>query len=234
MAAQLRYALERAGVDTLPVVRRGPADAPLVIFAQPLFEEHNRCRRLFADIGRALAEIGIGSALPDLPRTGDQADLAAFSLARARTALAAFIAGQDAALLLSVRGGALLAPETIAHLAVSPVHEGNRLLTDLIRTHGVAHKEATGRTFGRADADAIWQSGGDCHLAGYQVTAETAFALRTGSAPAPAHSLILSGRNPDVSGPPVWRQADPECTAEAAREISDRVRTMLASKSSAA
>jgi hypothetical protein len=49
------------------MLRFGPDTGPVVVVALPLFEEANRTRAFAVSILRALAERGIGGALPDLP-----------------------------------------------------------------------------------------------------------------------------------------------------------------------
>jgi hypothetical protein len=56
---------------TEAMLRFGPDTGPVVIAALPLFEEANRTRAFMVSILRALAELGIGSILPDLPGTGE-------------------------------------------------------------------------------------------------------------------------------------------------------------------
>ncbi|MDP9086261.1 MAG: hypothetical protein M3N02_05795 [Pseudomonadota bacterium] len=56
---------------TEAMLRFGPDTGPIVIAALPLFEEANRTRAFMLSILRALAELGIGSILPDLPGTGE-------------------------------------------------------------------------------------------------------------------------------------------------------------------
>ena len=53
------------------MLRFGPDAGPIVIAALPLFEEANRTRQFLVTILRALAVLGIGSVLPDLPGTGE-------------------------------------------------------------------------------------------------------------------------------------------------------------------
>ena len=228
-APAFRYALERAGEFEMPVLRRGRDSGRLFIFAQPLFEEHNRCRRLFADLGRALADRCIASALPDLPRTGDHADTEPFDLAMARKALAAFIALNEDRdpVLLSLRGGAHLSTVPAPHVALAPVLDGERLLVDLIRSHAVSVREHTGASFGRADADALWKQGATLVMAGHAVSAATAAGLTSGRLIRADLTITLSGADADVPAPSVWRQADPEPTRDAAEAIAERLSAWL-------
>src|ERR1700741_3511005 len=53
------------------MLRFGPDTGPVVIAVIPLFEEANRTRAFIVTILRALAGLGIASAVPDLPGTGE-------------------------------------------------------------------------------------------------------------------------------------------------------------------
>ena len=220
--------IETAGPHRLPVVRRGHAEAPLVIFAQPLFEELNRCRRLLADVGAALAGHGIASALPDLPRSGDHQDMRPFDLGDARAALDAYAEVQSSQSsrphIVSLRGGGLLAdPGSSAGLyALSPV-SGERLLTELVRAHAAGERERTGKSFGRREAEACWARGENVHLAGYEVTAATAQALVSLTVPDASRSRGIGSRPGEIPGPPVWRQADPVRALETAAAVADEI-----------
>ena len=220
-----RLNIETAGPYRLPVVRRGPAEAPLVIFAQPLFEELNRCRRLLADVGAALAGRGIASALPDLPRSGDHQDMRPFDLDDARAALNAYVEAQPSRPhIVSLRGGGLLADagSSAGMYALSPV-SGERLLTDLIRAHAAGERERTGKSFGRRKAEACWARGENVHLAGYEVTAATAQALVSLTVPDASRSRGIGSRPGEIPGPPVWRQADPVRALETAAAVADEI-----------
>ncbi|MEM8825448.1 MAG: hypothetical protein AAGD40_00780 [Pseudomonadota bacterium] len=218
--APFRQTIETVGDHQLPVVRRGPGGTPgkpLVVFAQPLFEELNRCRRLTADIGDALAALGIESACPDLPRTGNHADGRPFDMEIAVAALNAFLAAHTdrRLLVLSLRGGALLVPPDEPHLAIAPVRRGERVLTDLKRTQQVGDAERTGGA-AKTETKTRWAAGEAVHLAGYVVTAATARALSA------ARLDQNIGTDDEIAAtmPPVWRQADPVRVRDAARRIA--------------
>ncbi|MGB3723631.1 MAG: hypothetical protein WA979_12540 [Pacificimonas sp.] len=216
-----RFAQERVGAFNLPVIRRGMDSGPLVIFAQPLFEEHNRCRKFLSDIARALANLGIGSALPDLPCTGDHTEMSPFDLELAQEAFSAFVHAQSAQVfVLSLRGGALLAGDGVSHTALAPVWRGARLLVDLIRAHGIGERERTGKPFGRQDAEQAWARGETCRLAGYDVTPALAAQLMDRTEATTDSIATIGGENADYEGPPVWRQADPVDAAGLASEIA--------------
>ena len=216
-----RLAIEAAGTHRLPVLRRGPENGRTVIFVQPLFEELNRCRRLFRDIGAALETRGIASALPDLPATGDHEELGPFSLGAAREALKAFAAREETApLLLSVRSGVLLAPKGSHHVSIAPIRGGERILAELIRGHAIGERERTGKAFARTDAEDAWRKGETVTLTGYPITPQSFGDL---SAAKPADHRQL-----DYGGPPVWRQADPVATADAAAHVAKQIAAAFA------
>lgn len=65
------------------MLRFGPEMGPVAVVALPLFEEANRTRAFGVSLCRALADRGVGSALPDLPGTGESlAPLETMSLRR--------------------------------------------------------------------------------------------------------------------------------------------------------
>ena len=53
------------------MLRFGPDSGPVVVVAQPLFEEANRVRAFAVTICRMLAKRGVASVLPDLPGQGE-------------------------------------------------------------------------------------------------------------------------------------------------------------------
>jgi exosortase A-associated hydrolase 2 len=123
---------------------KGP-HAHWVLVAPPLAEELNKSRRTLSLLGRALAKIGVGLLMVDLFGTGDsEGELRAATwqgwvedLACAHRWLLAQGAGQVD--LLAVRGGALLAWDYLARVAVDhlslwqPVVSGRRLGAQLLR-----------------------------------------------------------------------------------------------------
>lgn len=221
--------MEQVGTWTLPVLRRGPASGTLVILVQPLFEEQNRCRRFLADVGTALAQRSIGTALPDLPGTGDYPSAAPFDMAEAAAALLAFADAQRHPFrFVTMRGGNLLLPAGTDHMAIAPVSRGERLLADLLRVHALGERERTGGSFSRQDADRAWASGRTVRLAGYDVTPGAARALAEASAPAATSSLSIGSGAGEVAGPLVWRQADPVRALETASVVAASIAEGLA------
>ena len=54
-----------------PLLRFGPAEGPQLLMLLPLFEEHNRTRAFAVTLLRALAALGIGALLPEMPGQGE-------------------------------------------------------------------------------------------------------------------------------------------------------------------
>ena len=107
-----------------------------VIIIEPLFEEANRCRRLLVSVMRGLAANGIGSALPDLPGTGESlADLRDVAFSDWHEALSVVVEMVKPVVIASLRGGALLDGGLPAkgHWRFAP-ETGARIVRDLRRT----------------------------------------------------------------------------------------------------
>jgi hypothetical protein len=89
--------------------RTGRSHALQILILEPLFEEANRCRRLIAEMMRALDTLGIGSTLPFLPGTGESViDIADVSLADWRQAVATAAEAAKPVVIASLRGGSLI------------------------------------------------------------------------------------------------------------------------------
>jgi hypothetical protein len=212
-----------AGAERLPCVRRGPDGGARLLIVQPLFEELNRTRRLLAETGAALAELGVASWLPDWPATGDHAE-PDFSLARARAAVAAAAGAIGADGVLAVRGGALLVPEAVPALLFAPA-EGAAILRDLLRARVAADAESgAGSTM--AQLEARFAAGETLELAGYPVTPALAEELRAAGVEregARVVALNADGGDVRLDGPPVWRQSEPEAAGALAAALAREV-----------
>jgi hypothetical protein len=184
-----------------------------VIIIQPLFEESNRCRHLLVSVMRELAANGIGSALPDLPGTGESlADIRDVAFSDWQEALSAFAQVIKPVVIASLRGGALLdgglpakgywrfAPET-----------GTRIVRDLRRT----------------------QLSGSPLYAGHAISDAFLAALEVApTAPlAPLRTLRLESdageADAKIAGSPLWRRAepgdDPQLAAALVADLTDWV-----------
>jgi hypothetical protein len=209
------------GVEqSLSYGRKCPVQA---LFIAPLFEEHNRCRRLLVEIMRGLERKGVGSTLPDLPGTGESLiDISDISLEDWRDAVDVTSAATSPTLIVSFRGGALIdgvnhakgwwrcAPET-----------GARIARDLRRTR----------------LDAVTD---DPPLYGGNPISDTFLTALESATPAgvtPLRTVRLASDTADADakfpGIPLWRRAepgeDPELAQALASDIASWARLCAAS-----
>ena len=123
------------------MLRFGPDEKPVVVLAQPLFEEANRTRALLVAVMRGLADHGIASTLPDLPGQGESPiPTVDARLTNWRLAFAAATAWSgEHCYSFAVRGGALVDgdAEVAARLHLAP-QQGKTLVRDLLRARRAA------------------------------------------------------------------------------------------------
>lgn len=186
-------------------LRFGENFEPQVIVIEPLFEEANRCRKLVATVMRGLAARGIGSALTDLPGTGESATgIGDVKLDDWHRAVAAY----QPRLIVSFRGGALLDKAASNGIWRFAPETGARLVRDLQRA---SLASANGTLY-----------------AGHALN--DTFLADLGSASPAASGIVrtvrLASDNLDadlkLEGAPLWRRAEPgEDPALAAALIDD-------------
>lgn len=163
-----------------------------LIIIEPLFEEANRCRKLVADIMRALDVRGIGSSLADLPGTGESpTDIAGVRIADWRAA----IQQHTPAFVASFRGGALVDETASRGVWRFSPETGMRIVRDLKR--------------------ATLASSGAALYAGHALS-EAFLSELEAAAPFPVPSLRtvrlesdLGEADAKVAGNPLWRRAEP-------------------------
>jgi hypothetical protein len=112
------------------MLRFGPDTGPIVIAALPLFEEANRTRAFMVTICRALAERGMGSAIPDLPGQGESlVPTEQTDLGDLREAYRAQLTPQSGAdLVRDLERVRQLSPGTSASETIAPIEiAGNRI-----------------------------------------------------------------------------------------------------------
>ncbi|TKD52201.1 hypothetical protein FBR43_09285 [Sphingomonas baiyangensis] len=210
------------------MLRFGLTTGAVVLLAMPLFEEANRTRALIVTMLRALAEHGIGAALPDLPGTGES--LVPTEAARLEDWRAAFAAAEEQVTrgggrvhIASLRGGALV--DTRANCAgrwhFAPV-AGAALVRDLMRARQASAREA-GEPF---DPAAIAPGGPPVELAGNLLAPELIDELKgavpTAAAPLRTVRLLTEAAAADhkIAARPLWRRAEPENNPALARELA--------------
>lgn len=199
----------------------GSGDGHAILLVPPFFGEHNRCRRLLADVMAELAALGRGSALPDLPGTGESlTPIARVTLDDWRAMVAQSAALLRAAtglppLIASFRGGAILddAADAAGRWRMTPV-DGATTLRELGRAQRLT---ATTPLPGAAFAGTPLDPGLSRPL-GLAVPTGTAHVVR----------LAEDAKTADtrITGSPLWRRAEPGHDRQMARAMAvdiDRV-----------
>lgn len=194
------------------MLRFGPADSPVMVAALPLFEEGNRTRTFTVTLLRALAERGVASALPDLPGQGESlVPTDQLRLANLRAAYAAAVrAVARRSYGVSIRSGALIDGD--AELA------GRWQLTP-----------QTGAELRRELDRARTPSGGEDY-AGNRLSASFLSELDN-AVPRDGRVVRLDSDPRDaalrVSGPLLWRRAEPDNDPAFAALLANDLATWL-------
>lgn len=191
------------------ILRHGANNQTQIIIIPPFFEEHNRLRQLIVSIMRGLNAAGIGTALPDLPGTGESlipVSTVTFDAWRAAlSAAAAAVRPQNGPLLaMSFRSGALVDDAAGANALWRCAPEtGQRVVRDLLRT----------RLAGGANTDAMPDD--LVHLAGYKLQQALLDSI-SAAVPATTHPTRVARLKTDTApadvqleGSPVWRRSEP-------------------------
>ena len=168
-----------------------------------LFDEANKLRRFTVGVMRALKLAGVFSVLPDWPGCNESlAPLGEQKLSGWREAVSEAARLFEATEMLTIRGGALLAPVHLPLISYAPV-AGNTILRGLLRGAVLSEREA-GREVTRA---ALLERGlaDGLVLGGYSLSAAMLADL-VAAQPAPsAHSIAQS----QLGGPALWLRAEP-------------------------
>ena len=167
------------------------------------FDEANKLRRQTVEVMRRLDLSGIDSVLPDLPGCNEStAKLADQTLASWRAAAAAAAAHFCATHVLTVRAGAMLAPEELPGWRLAPIG-GRQVLRAMLRARTIASPEA-GRSERIEDLQALGRSEG-VTLAGWQIGPQMFQDLEAAE---PADGLIEIDQAA-LGGPGLWLRAEP-------------------------
>ncbi len=195
----------------------GPEDAQSVLIIPALFEEANRTRRLLAQTMRALAMHGIASVLPDLPGCNEsQSRLENQDLASWRASMAAAAQHFSTSRVLSLRGGAILAPPDLPGWWLEPLG-GAAALRHLVRTRMVAAREA-----GQPErSDALMPQGrsSGLELAGYRLNAAMVRDLEGSDMPTPGSGVAILALA-DLGGSALWLRSEPGEDADMAQALA--------------
>lgn len=184
----------------------GPDDAERRLLIVPaLFAEANRTRRMLAEAMRAIAASGHLAVLIDLPGCGESlTELPAQDLGSWRAAAAAAVDHFAATEVLSLRGGALVAPPALPGWQVEPI-AGPQVLRPLVRAAVLAAREA-GRSEHAEDMLARGREHG-CELAGYRLGAGMVRELER--AELPQASAAATVKLDELGGSALWLRSEP-------------------------
>lgn len=204
----------------------GPSNvASHVLIVSALFEEANRTRRLLVETMRALSDAGIASVLPDLPGFNESlAPLDVQDLAGWRAAMVAASDHFSATHVLSLRGGAIVAPASLPGWRFEPT-TGVQVLRPMLRARTV-----TAREEGRSETmDGLLEQGcrAGIELAGYRLGAAMLRDLAAAALPDVPAQAVLGLE--ELGGAALWLRSEPGedrslSTALAARIIADLAR----------
>ncbi|HVF95117.1 MAG TPA: hypothetical protein VM900_12460 [Sphingomonas sp.] len=211
------------GEETM--LRFGPAAGPVVVLALPLFEEANRTRAFAVTLLRALADRGIGGALPDLPGTGESliptSDLDLLHLRQAFEAAVEHVWAQRRAFAVALRSGALLdtLPLVTGRWHFAP-QNGANLVRELSRIAPLADEtEAVVEIAGnRLPRDFLAALGGAAPIEADDGAAMRVVRLDTDPRPA----------DRKIAAKPLWRRSEPDNDLELVELLGDDIAQWIA------
>lgn len=222
--AAARYESYEGPLGRESMLVHGPEDGPRALILPLLFAEGNGTRATIVALARVLAAAGIGSAIPDLPGTGEsETALAGVDWADWRSAAAAAGRAIGRPHVVALRGAALIDDAVAAaswwRYAPAP---GATLLRQLERAQKIADSEAAPGTVTPGGGIG---GGGEAaiELAGYRVSPLLCEGLRAAEPATPPGRL----RSQAFEGPGMapWRRAeptaDPELAARLGADIAD-------------
>lgn len=177
-----------------------------VLILPALFDEANKLRRFTIQMMRACDEIGVDTFLPDLPGCNESlVSLETQTLASWRDVALAAAQTFKATHVLSIRGGALLAPETLPGWQYAPL-TGAKLLRAMIRAQTIASREA-GRELGSEQLMEKGRQSG-LQLAGWNLGAQMLRELESAVPTASGDHTLIEQK--DLGGAGLWLRAEPD------------------------
>lgn len=193
------------------------AGRPLRLLVLPgLFDEANKLRRQTIEIMYRLDRSGIDSFLPDLPGCNESLrPLQEQTLANWRTGASAAAAHFAATHVLSIRGGALIAPAALPGWRYAPT-SGAKIVRALLRARTIAAREA-GYSETINDLAALARSQG-IELAGWHVGPQLFRDLEAAFANADNQQALIE--QSDIGGAGLWLRAEPGEDPEQADAIA--------------
>ncbi len=200
------------------MLRLGPRHGPTIVAALPMFEEANRTRAAIVDVLRRLAVRGIGSALPDLPGTGESLKRTSdVSLADWREAFAAACAALPQPVhVVAWRSGTLVdsAADVASRWYLAP-HSGAALVRELSRVRGLGGSEDyAGNLLSEAMIEGL------------------AAAQPTSSGPLRVVRLESDAKAADrkLAAAPLWRASEPGSDPDFQQQVADDIAAWIAAQ----
>lgn len=210
--------LEGGGHSEELLVSFDRSRARRVLIAPALFDEANKLRRFAMQTMRAADALGVDMFLPDLPGCNESLQpLEAQTLTSWRMAVQAAADTFQATHVLAIRGGALLAPQTLTGWHYAPL-AGPKLLRGMIRARTIAGREA-----GREESVESLQEEGNSRgltLAGWSIGSAMFRELGSAQDQASETQTVLAPK--DIGGAALWLRAEPgedEATSQALAAI---------------
>ncbi|MEP2736274.1 MAG: hypothetical protein ABJP34_08235 [Erythrobacter sp.] len=200
---------------------------PKILILPALFDEANKLRRQTVQIIRSLDEMGIASILPDLPGMNESlAPLDEQSLTQWRADAIQVAEQFGASHVLSIRGGALIAPDTLPGWHYAPIG-GARILRGMLRARVLVSKEA-GREESTAQLSELGAKEG-IELAGWRFGAEMFGELQNAEPAQAAQQSIIA--QSDIGGAALWLRAEADDDDAQAKALASIIADSLAKNS---
>lgn len=194
-----------------------PDSGKRVLFVPPLFGEANKMRRFTVQAMHALAELGVGSVLPDLPGTNESLKpLSEQTISNWRDAVQSAAQHFKATHIVTVRSGAVCAPAGLPILSYAP-QSGANLMRGMLRLHMISEREAGRETTSEQLDQKARESG--LWIAGYDISPS----LFTGLLEAQQCEAAITLQGGDLGGPGLWLRAEPSEAPEQSQRFADLI-----------
>ncbi|MGY6551989.1 MAG: hypothetical protein ACXIT4_08860 [Erythrobacter sp.] len=210
MIASWNAPLPAGGFAEELLIRFDKGRARRMLVLPAWFDEANKLRRFTIEVMRRLDKAGIDTFLPDLPGCNESLlPLDTQTLAGWRAAAAAAAQAVDAAEVLTIRAGALIAPDSLQGWCYAP-QSGPKAVRAMMRARMIAAREAGLNE----TAQSLLAHGRDhgLMLGGWMIGAEMLRALETAELAPPAHHREIA--QSAVGGAGLWLRAEPTENAE--------------------
>lgn len=187
-----------------------------VLVLPALFDEANKMRRFTVQMMHALKQKGMDSFLPDLPGCNESLEpLEVQTLGSWRSVAEAAVEAFDITDVLAIRGGALLAPQSLSGWHFAP-HSGPKLLRSMIRARIIAAREA-----GREESsESLVEQGRKqgLMLGGWHIGATMFQELETAEPVQTEDQIIVAQK--DIGGRGLWLRAEPDDDYKASKALA--------------